>query len=695
MTRTYVPLSVEEKVSLFSGPRLETTKKLALYGRQSQKVQITNNREAYEQQTLRLLEYAQELGWILANIILCYENRRKDGKWKNASAMLRIDQRPGLSSIVEGIKSGEVKTVLVWAVDRLFRDPDMIQPAVFAKICKDYNVLILTIDDYFDFNHPKRDDLTRFLELAKAAADYITKHVKGRMHPARHQVSKRGEHDGRAVATGFILRQGNKKYEAYTPHADIINKRIFKRFRELDGQFNLLWHEVGTKRDLFPPYPKDMDIIGVNNKERFDHPFGLTYQGLRDMLTNVVYIGIWYSQPKGKSPILIYNNHPAIVDEEDFWYAFNRLSKTTITGEVIEDNVKPPTRFTRTGTTPALSLLDGVVQSSLPGYHVYVFQLAHTPNAAEYTITGQDQKDVKRYRASIKVKTLDAVFVSKLKYRLRLFQALDAVRDKTKSREAREKSMYEYLKAVQTMTNETLVSVDEQIAEAKSQIARWERSKRISEEEDYEEGIREAIRELKSKRAILAELEAKKSKETTEEDLKEAASLILSASDQYDAMRFDKKQKLVRLTTTNVLLTEVHSNFLKLEITWSPFMGVDVTDIAFIWRAGRTREIWTTHDDELLKQVYASDHETILKTFPNRTWESIKTRAYRVGANRTYQFNNSCLPPNLSYEDLEFMRQNDLEMSTGNIKGRVWWKTVAIEKTDASLSLHSSDLKQS
>jgi len=113
-----------------------------------------------------------------------------------------------------------------------------------------------------------------------------------------------------------------------------------------------------------------MDIIGVNNKERFEYPFGLTYQGLRDMLTNVAYIGIWYTQPKGKPPILIQGNHPAIVDEEDFWYAFNHLSKMTITGEPIEGNRKYPTRFTRTGTLPASALLDGVVESSIPGYHV-------------------------------------------------------------------------------------------------------------------------------------------------------------------------------------------------------------------------------------------------------------------------------------------------------------------------------------
>jgi hypothetical protein len=107
-----------------------------------------------------------------------------------------------------------------------------------------------------------------------------------------------------------------------------------------------------------------------------------------------------------------------------------------------------------------------------------------------------------------------------------------------------------------------------------------------------------------------------------------------------------------------------------------------VTDTAFIWRQGRTRDTWTEREEELLRQVYSSDHETILRAFPNRTWESIKTRAYRIGVNRTYQFNNSSLPPNLSYDDLEFMRENGLDVGSGNIKGRVWWKIVAKEKNE-------------
>src|SRR5258708_4175892 len=145
-------------------PKLTTGFKLALYTRQSQKDAPIKHKESYELQTVRLVEYAKELGWDGDNIIVFIENKRKDGKWRKASGTLRIDQRQGLQSIVELIEAGEVKVVLVWAVDRLFRHEDMIEPAVFIKICKDNGVIILTPDGFFDFNNPKRDDRRRFLE---------------------------------------------------------------------------------------------------------------------------------------------------------------------------------------------------------------------------------------------------------------------------------------------------------------------------------------------------------------------------------------------------------------------------------------------------------------------------------------------------------------------------------------------------
>src|SRR5438046_3009910 len=62
-----------------------------------------------------------------------------------------------------------------------------------------------TNDDIFDFNSPRRDDRKRFPDAAQAAADYVTKHVKGRMLPARAQLSLRGVADSRKISVGFIV----------------------------------------------------------------------------------------------------------------------------------------------------------------------------------------------------------------------------------------------------------------------------------------------------------------------------------------------------------------------------------------------------------------------------------------------------------------------------------------------------------
>jgi len=240
--RTYLPPTTEAptKPRPFGQPLFALEKFLAIYARQSTKEQVLKNREAYDQQTIGLIGQGLDLGWDRDHILVYIENRRKDGKWVNASGRLRIDQREGLQALTERIEKDEVKAVLVWAVDRLFRDEDMIQPAVFAKTCKEHNCLIITTDDLFDFNNPRKDDRKRFLEAAQAAADYITKHVKGRMLPARAQLSLRGIADSRKISIGYIvvdrqryLADGSenpnyRRLVVYEPHARIV-RYLFRR----------------------------------------------------------------------------------------------------------------------------------------------------------------------------------------------------------------------------------------------------------------------------------------------------------------------------------------------------------------------------------------------------------------------------------------------------------------------------------
>lgn len=300
--RTYKP--VQEVVSTpFSLPRLPLEFLLVIYARQSAKDAPIRNKESYDMQTVELVGYGRELGWQGDLIIVKIENKRKDGKWRAASGTLRIDQREGLQS-------------LVWAVDRLFRHEDMVEPAVFVRICTEHHCVILTRDDFFDFNNPERDDRRRFLELAQQAADYLTKHVKGRMIPAKYQVARRGDYDGRIIPIGLIIFEDEKKPHEYAPQAEVVRERIFKRFRELGGQFNLLWREIAPVQDLFPPYPPD--AIGVKPwmKER---PFGISRPGLEEMPTNIAYDGSWYFKEKDKSAMIIEDNHQTIVPHDNFY----------------------------------------------------------------------------------------------------------------------------------------------------------------------------------------------------------------------------------------------------------------------------------------------------------------------------------------------------------------------------------------
>ena len=410
--RTYEPVQ-EEIYSLFSLPKLPLEYLLIVYARQSAKDAPIRNKESYDMQTVRLVAYGRELGWTGEDgILVKIENKRKDGKWRAASGTLRIDQREGLQSVVWLIEADKCKAVMVWAVDRLFRHEDMVEPAVFVRICKEHHCIILTPDDFFDFNNPKRDDRRRFLELAQQAADYVTKHVKGRMIPAKYQVARRGDYDGRTLPIGLIIFEGELKPHEYTPQAEVVRSRIFARFRELDGQFNLLWREIAPVRDLFPPYPKD--AVGVKGYMK-EGPFGISRPGLEDMLTNIAYDGSWYFKEKGKSAIIIPGNHDRIVPHDDFIFSFNRMSKTTLTGEPNEQRrMRPFTRFTRVGTDPYPALLDGIITTNLPRYHVYVYQKAHKNSKAFYTLRGPEHAYLDCDRIAISVPTLDRIFEQRL-----------------------------------------------------------------------------------------------------------------------------------------------------------------------------------------------------------------------------------------------------------------------------------------
>jgi len=633
-------------------------------------------------QTVELVEYGRELGWLDDTIIVKIENKRKDGKWRAASGTLRIDQREGLQSVVWLIEEDKCKAVIVWAVDRLFRHEDMVEPAVFVRICKEHHCVILTRDDFFDFNNPKRDDRRRFLELAQQAADYVTKHVKGRMIPAKYKVARRGDYDGRTIPIGLILFDGEKKPHEYTPQADVVRQRVFARFKQLGGQFNLLWREIAPVRDLFPPYPPD--AIGVKGWMK-DGPFGISRPGLQEMLTNIAYDGSWYFKEQGKSSIVIEHNHDAIVPHDDFLFAFNRMSKTTLTGEPNEQRqMRPYTRFTRVGTDPYPALLDGLIDSGLPGYHVYVFERPDKRSKAFYSLRGPEETYLDCDRIAVSVPLIDRIFEERLEYHLRIFRALHAIKEKSGSREQLEKSMLDYLQQVQQSLAESNAGVASQLAQYREEAASLEKTLHFGASELDGTTIAAFSRRLANLNRTI-ELLAKKDDiaEKAQGALRSNAQLLTDATISYNDMHFSKKQEFVRLTTTHIELSEIVPRWLQLSITWSPFLGTTPRDFAYVWR-NSAGEDWSEEEIDLLCQIYDEDRDDILRLLPKRTWRAIRRMAVRKGLSRHKQYLYTSLPEDMCYEDVRIMNEYGLEYSAAQREVRVWWKKETVQNNETS-----------
>ncbi len=662
--RTYQPSTQVATPLPFARPTLQIEQLLAIYARQSTKEQVLKNREAYDQQTIGLVKQATSLGWVRDKILVYIENKRKDGKWVSASGRLRIDQRAGLQALCERIERDEVKTVLVWAVDRLFRDEDMIQPAVFAKLCKDHHCIVITMDDMFVFHHARDDARKRFLDAAQAAADYVTKHVKGRMLPAREQLSLRGVADCRRISVGYIvtdlqryLPDGSdnpnfRRLVVYEPHARVV-RWLFRRYRALGGNLRALYREISAWPCVFLFFedPDDARNCGLSKNA---NGYTITRHGLIVLLTNPVYLGWWYY----KGSILSKTNQEPIVSEADFWYAFNRLSHYTMEGD---RNVRPtsqPVRYTHDGSPPLEALLDGIVTAGdLP---VYVGRTLVPP---AYAITDSERTLGGHYKLSIGVEVLDAIFVQRL---LHVIEYTD-----------QGKTLQQQITALRSERDQQLVSVAAQIVEAKQQIAKWDRSKRIAQEEGYEAGEREAVRELIGKHAVLRELELKEEQAAIDDaDLVELLDLLFGASVGWSELTFANKQRFIRLSTQSITLTGASTHFLELKIVWKgPYAR---TDVGYIWRIHGTGGDYDDDENAVIRELYpVADRATILDRLPDRNWIGIQAQARRLGLARRPRWcgSSSSVHHDLSLTDNAVCEALGIEYEETWPDKVTWWVT--------------------
>ena len=663
---------------------------IAVYGRQSTKEQTVKNKESAAQQAVDLMDYALEIGWPDDMRILFIENQLKDGTIRNASGRLRIDERPGLQELVEMIQRGEVSAVLVRAVDRLFRDEKLVQAATFANICQEHHVIIVTFRGIYDFNNPARDDLIRFVEEAERGGRYITEHVIGTMLGNRRRKAMRGEYTGHGVAAGLML-DDERKHFIPNPVWSPIVARLFKRYRELDGSLTGLLREI-IGRPIFPDIPDEIKAhIGHIQLTKVEGGYTLvSHTALKFLLTNSAYIG--HMAYEGR--VTKYNAHPAIVDEGDFWYAYNRIAKTTLEGEPIAHE-RHAVRYTQKQTPRREVLLEGVRGDGRPAIeshqgNVYIFQQnvsSGKKTGAAYTIKNLRKRAVHQFGASIYARELDALVLERVRVRLQAMPRAyapetpahceceeDEGRSDTETEEMVLRGRLRHaIEEARQQIQHSLVSVDTGITETRAHIKQIERRLDIAQDSMSDADLRDNYALLKSLRAQLANMESKKENAAkAEQELQAAHTDIEDIRRQWDAMPVERKRRVVKLMTHAVYLDEIASGWLRIIIEWGPVFGRTVADVGYLWRT--SGKLWTEEEDTALAACYrTATRQELQERFPARSWHTLIWRASEKRFGARLRMKDDCnLPVNVSLEDIGLMRQYGLEQEAEG--QRIWWK---------------------
>lgn len=621
-------------------------KPLAIYGRQSTKNQAENNRESYEAQTTGLLERAKQMGWNDGIIIIYTENKRQDGSLRNASGRLRIDQREGLSAVVERIQSGEIGAVMVYQEDRLFRDETGIQYNVFIDVCKRNHVLVITPMYTYDFNND-RYAVRIFRDKMQQAADFYQDYSKRMLH-LRSRVSARGEYDGRGIPVGYTVdRTRNsptyRKFTPYAPHAEQV-RGIFARFKALCGNFAALCRELEATPFLFPDFEGvDERTISKFRLSRVPGGYHISRTGLKQLLTNVAYVGWWTFQGQ----VVERNNHEPIVDEQDFWYAFQRMSPYDVDGT--KNNAFPhTTRQPRSAAESTEALLVNVIQSQ----HAPAYVFSQGGGICYGFMLPASSLLVKNVECTINISILDDIFTQRL-LDISVSQYIgDAV-----------------LHAVQKRVLEQatpMIAIEEQLTHIRKRMSGLTSSLQLPEDILDQRTRIEFAQELRKLRTVESDILTQQQKVTpiSDSEIHEYKDTLNNLPHLWRDLPLAKKRKVIELLVEAVTVEKLSPHWYGIRIDWSGFYGY--SDIGYLYRGdGASGKNWTPEEVEQLRILFpAAPRMELLEAFPTRSWSSIQAAAKARNIYRTVAREQTSINRNLALLDLSFMQTVDINLDT-------------------------------
>jgi DNA invertase Pin-like site-specific DNA recombinase len=639
-------------------PTIPQDAKVGVYSRQSTLNQVKHMTQSAEMQTDDLIVVAMRMGVREENIILYLENIREDGTMKSASGRLRIDQREGLSALVERIETDEIKAVIVFMEDRLFRDETQIEVNKFILICKEHDTLVITPHMTYDFSNPYH--VKQFRWKCEQAADFLREYIRERLHAAKAKASSKGIYDGRPLTVGYIIDrretingEPNPKYKhfmIYEPHAKVV-RRIFQRYVELGGRTRKLFRELLKIPVLFPDFDPQVDprTVARLGLKKVPEGYHISFTGLKSLLTNVSYIGWWIHHDT-----IVRDNHPAIIEEDVFWYAFNQISDTTPTGDV---NIREhaPKRYTHKDKQEPLILLKEIITTSDKRAAVYA---TYTFSDWYYLIKWKDVYDVTDIY-SVLASHVDEAF------KTTLYTHMENTRD------------FEHFR---TLVEQTKKDAEKEEEDRVKNIARVERRMKatllsLTTDENLPKKTRNALEqiyaELVEEREVLLTQPIKPTLESRVANLLSYHNLLERLKKE-EELHFEDLKLLSQATTRSVTLDGLSPHFMRLTIVWrTPIWG---TDTALLWRPCGRAPVWTEEEKAIIKTHYPkTSQEELLHLLPLRSWQSINQKAYRMGIPREKRSSLETGMDGLSLDDRKVMQHYGLTLEELSSDNQIIW----------------------
>lgn len=533
------------------------------------------------------------------------------------SGTLSQQEREGLAHLVAQVEAEIVESVYVVQVCRLFRDQTLIMPLTFGELCKRHGVMIVT--PQMRLNLKDRMHMRIYRMEAERAADELEV-MRARLHGGQNLKARQGCYVGGSIPPGYVLGVQKRievdgrlvdnpdyhKYRVYEPHSEIV-RTVFRMAKIPGTTVPQIVRRCRSEGLSFPPFPAELANVKANvkvfarAKRAPDGSWPLTLPRVRSMLRNPAYIGWWI----WAGELVKTDNHPAIVDEEDF----------LAVQEMFNDRPHRPK-----GERPPLPL-SGLLYC---GLHDVPKRMMYSNASGKNSSSYQCRNDLHTTHCTIRADYLDGpigqAVVPRCSYPelgdevlARLVQEYENTKARTASfrkerdRLSREIEILEHNYVTAKLTAERAARIEALIQE---------RSARLKELSDLEKS---------------SEMGKSVEPAITDDDVDLVRRFLSNLAEGWSAQPPDLKNAFLRLVLDRVLICHSPS-LIQARLIWRTGLEQDLV----IHRSYREpRQRWTPGEQEVLRGHFETmPRNQLVALLPDRTWRQAAAKGRQLGLKR-------------------------------------------------------------